>query len=145
MTRFVHIDYPTSHPGVARLENVAALASRVRQGFNSTRGLSSMLLAAMVSALLVVADQVIDTWADGHLMAAWVLMWVIGFAALALLAAPSRALVLRVLSAVNLWLMNTSRARADAHMWAIAEQDHRVMADLHAAKTRTERLSRVGW
>ena len=104
-----------------------------------------MLLAAMVSALLVVADQVIDTWADGHLMAAWVLMWMIGFAALALLAAPSRALVLRVLSAVNRWLMDTSRARADAQMWAVAEQDHRVMADLHAAKTRSQRLSRMGY
>lgn len=145
MTRFVHIDYPTRHPGVVRLENVVSQVARVRQGFNSTRGLSSMLLAAMVSALLVVADQVIDTWADGHLMAAWVLMWVIGFAALALLAAPSRALVLRVLSAVNRWLMDTSRARADAQMWAVAEQDHRVMADLHAAKTRSQRLSRMGY
>jgi hypothetical protein len=141
MTRFVHIDCPTSHPGVERFENVIALAGRIRQGFNSTRGLSSMLLAAMVSALLVVADQMVDTWADGHLLAAWVLMWVIGFAALALLAAPSRALVSRVLSAMNRWLMDTSGARADARMWAIAEQDHRVMADLHAAKTRTERLS----
>jgi hypothetical protein len=144
MTRFVHIDYPTRHPGVERFESVIALAARLRHGFNSTRGLSSMLLAAMVSALLVVADQVVDTWADGHLLAAWVLMWVIGFAALAMLAAPSRALMLRVLSAVNLWLMDTSRARADARMWAIAEQDHRVMADLHAAKTRTERLCRLG-
>jgi hypothetical protein len=104
-----------------------------------------MLLAAMVSAMLVVADQVIDTWADGHLMAAWVLMWVIGFAALALLTRPSRALVGRMLSAVSRWLMDTSRARADARMWAIAEQDHRVMADLHAAQTRSQRLSRVGW
>jgi hypothetical protein len=145
MTRFVHIDYPTSHPGVNRFENAVALASRVRQGFNSTRGLSSMLLAAMGSALLVVADQVVDTWADGHLMAAWVLMWALGFAALALLATPSRALVMRALSAVNRWLMDTSRARADARMWAIAEQDHRVMADLHAAQTRAQRLSRVGW
>lgn len=145
MTRFVHIDYPTSHPGVERFQNVVALASRVRQGFNSTRGLSSMLLAAMVSALLVVADQVIDTWADDHLLAAWVLMWVIGFAALALLTAPSRALMLRVVSAVNRWLMDSARARADARMWTIAQQDHRVMADLHAAKTRAERLSRVGW
>ena len=145
MTRFVHIDYPTSHPGVDRFENVVALATRVRHGFISTRGMPSMLLAAMVSALLVVADQVIDAWADGHLMAAWMLMWVLGFAALALLAAPSRALVLRVLNAVNRWLMDTSSARADARMWTIAEQDHRVMADLHAAQTRTERLSRVGW
>lgn len=145
MTHFVHIDYPTTHPGVERFENAVALAARVRQGFNSTRGLSSMLLAAMVSALLVVADQVIDTWADGHLLAAWVLMWVIGFAALALLTAPSRALMLRVVSAVNHWLMDSARARADARMWTIAQHDHRVIADLHAAKTRTQRLSRVGW
>jgi hypothetical protein len=145
MTRFVHIDYPTRHPGVERLENAVALVTRVRKGFNSTRGLSSMLLAAMVSALLVVADQLVDTWADGHLMAAWVLMWVIGFGALALLAAPSRVLVLRTLAAVKTSLVKSARARADAQMWAFAQTDRRVMADLEAAKTRGERLSRVGW
>ncbi len=142
MTRFVHIDYPTRHPGVERFENAVALVARVRKGFNSTRGLSSMLLAAMVSALLVVADQVVDTWADGHLMAAWVLMWAVGFAALALLAGPSRALVQRGLTAVNTWLVESARARADLRMWAIAQTDHRVMADLDAAKTRKERLMR---
>jgi hypothetical protein len=45
-----------------------------------------MLLAAMVSALIVVADQLIDSWADGDLLAAWVVLWVVGFAAVALLA-----------------------------------------------------------
>jgi hypothetical protein len=145
MTRFVHMDYPTRHPGVDRLENAIAFTARVRQGFHSTRGLPTLLLAAMVSALLVVADQLVDTWAEGHLLAAWVLMWVIGFAALALLARPSRALVGRTLSAVNGWLIESARARADARMWAIAEADHRVMADIDAARTRIERLSRVGW
>lgn len=145
MTRFVHIEYPTRHPGVERFENVVALAARLRQGFNSTRGLPTMLLAAMVSALLVVADQLVDTWADGHLMAAWVLMWVLGFAALALLATPSRALVLRAVGAVSQWLSESARARADARMWEVAQNDPRVMAEIDAAKTRSERMSRVGW
>lgn len=143
MTRFVHIDYPTRHPGVERIENAMALMARVRHSFNSSRGLSSMLLAAMVSALLVVADQVVDTWADGHLLVAWVLMWVIGFAALALLATPSRALVKQALNAVNHWLVASARSRADARLWALATKDHRVMADLSAAQTRSERPSRV--
>jgi predicted DNA-binding protein (UPF0278 family) len=33
----------------------------MRGGFDSTKGLSAMLLAAMVSALVVVADQLIET------------------------------------------------------------------------------------
>jgi hypothetical protein len=138
MTRFVHIDYPTRHPGVDRFENVIALVVRARQGFSSIRGLPTMLLAAMASALLVVADQLVDTWADGHLMAAWVLMWVIGFAALALLATPSRALLMRFGRAVNTWAIGSARARADARMWALAQRDYRVMADLNAAKMRSE-------
>ena len=44
----------------------------------------------MVSALLVVANQVIDTWTEGHLLAAWMVLWLVAFAALALLTAPAR-------------------------------------------------------
>ena len=52
-----------------------------------------MLLAAVVSALLVVANQVIDTWTEGHLLAAWIVLWTVAFAALGLLAAPARRAV----------------------------------------------------
>ena len=37
---------------------------------------------------MVVANQVIDTWSEGHLLAAWMVLWVVAFAALALLTLP---------------------------------------------------------
>ena len=91
MTSFVHVEYPKSHGGVDRVERAVHAAGQLRKGWTLSRGIAGMLLAAVVSALLVVADQLMETWADGHLLAAWVLLWVIGFAAVALLAPAARS------------------------------------------------------
>ena len=45
-----------------------------------------MLLAAVVAALLVVADSVVNAYADGHLLLGWICLWAVGFAATGLLA-----------------------------------------------------------
>lgn len=101
------------------------------------RGLSAMLLAAMVSALIVVADQLIETWADGHLMLAWVALWVIGFAALALFAGSAQTLAKATLGALNGWAERSAQARADRRLWASAEADPRIMAEVQAAIDRS--------
>lgn len=101
------------------------------------RGLSAMLLAAMVSALIVVADQLIETWADGHLMLAWVALWVIGFAALALFAGSAQMLAKATLGALNGWAARSAQARADRRLWASAQADPRIMADLQSAMDRS--------
>jgi hypothetical protein len=87
---------------------------------------------------VVVADQLMDTWADGHLLAAWVLMWVIGFAALALLAPTARSLAARVMAGLDGWSQHVARRRADERLWDLARKDARVMADIQAAATRFE-------
>ncbi len=116
MTSFVHVTYPTEHPGVERAQRAASTLQfawhRARHG--------SLLLAAVVSALLVVVDQVIDTWSDGHL-----------------LAAPVRELAQRGTAAFTCW--NTARRRAadDRRLWELAQTDARVMADIQCAITRT--------
>lgn len=138
MTSFVHIDYPTSHPGVDRFESAVAAASQLRKGFNGTKSLAGVLLAAMVSALVVVADQLVDTWAEGHLMVAWVLLWAVAFAAIALLAPTTRHLSGKLLRGLDAWSRRVARARADDRLWEIAQKDSRVMADLRAAMTRSE-------
>jgi hypothetical protein len=109
-------------------------------GFDKTRGLSVMLLAAMVAALVVVADQLIDTWADGHMLAAWVALWLIGFVALAFFSGAVRKLVSSVVTAGNAWSERIAKTRADERLWVIAKSDPRVMADLNAAMSRSERL-----
>ncbi|MDE2616050.1 MAG: hypothetical protein KGL73_03385 [Burkholderiales bacterium] len=135
---FVHLEYSSSHPGVERFERVVNAAGGLRKGFTATRGLAGVLLAAMVATLVVVADQLMDTWADGHLMAVWVLMWLIGFAALALLAPAARGLAGRVMQGLDAWSQGIARRRADERLWDLARKDSRVMADIRAAATRAE-------
>lgn len=138
MTSFVHTEYPTQHPGVARIENAVAAARLWRQGFDGTRSLATMLLAAMVAALVVVADQLVDTWADGHLLAAWMVLWLIGFAAMALLAGTARKAAMKAVAALDAWSQRVARQRADARLMELAQRDPRVMADLQAAIGRAQ-------
>ncbi len=135
---FVHLEYPTRHPGVERMERVMHSAGVLRKGLDATRGLAGVLLAAMVAALVVVADQLTETWADGHLLAAWVLMWVIGFAALAVLAPTARGLAGRVMAGLDGWSQGVARRRADERLWDLARRDPRVMADIQAAANRAQ-------
>jgi hypothetical protein len=133
MTTFVQANYPTVHQGVVRAERAAESLQAFASGFDGARGAATLLLAAVVAALLVVANQLVDTWTEGHLLAAWVVMWTIAFAALALLATPAR----RATRGVRGWLRDAAAARreakADRQLWTIAVTDARVMADISRA------------
>ena len=139
MASFIQPSYPAQHQGVVRIESAVGAVRAMRRGFDSTKGLSAMLLAAMVSSLVVVADQLIDTWADGHLMVAWIALWLVGFAALAVFAGAARKLASTVVGALDAWSQRVAQARSDERLWAIARTDPRVMADLNAAMARSER------
>ncbi len=136
MTSFVHVSYPVEHPGVVRAERAAAV---VKGAWRQARH-GSLLLAAVVSALLVVVDQVIDTWSDGHLLAAWILLWAVGFGALALLAAPSRDAVQRLGRGFVCWNAARIRAGEDRRLWELAQTDARVMSDIRCALTRASSI-----
>ncbi len=112
--------------------------SKTGARYDSAKGLSAMLLTAMVSALVVVADQLIDTWADGHLLAAWVALWAVGFAALAVFGGAARKVASTLIVALDGWSQRVAQARADERLWAIAQSDPRVMADLQMAIQRGE-------
>ena len=138
MTAFVHIDYPSQHPGVERAEHVVESFERATASFDGARGVATLMLAALVSALLVVANEVIETWSDGHLLAAWIALWLVGFAALALLAKPMRKLSIHAPAAWRRQLAARRQAAQDARMWATAQHDSRVMADILCAMGRAE-------
>ena len=133
MTAFAHVEYPTEHPGVVRAENAAAALKGAAARFDGARGAASLLLAAVVSALLVVANQVIDTWTDGHLLAAWMVLWLVAFAALALLTAPARRAGVALRSGVQTWAESRRRAAEDERTWQVAMKDPRIMAELNHA------------
>ena len=73
---------------------------------------------------------------DGHLLAAWVALWTVTFAALALLTSPLRKLA----NTGARWFSNYRTARAarleEEEMWELARHDHRVMADIRMASIR---------
>ena len=114
MTSFAHVDYPTEHPGVVRAENAVVALKGVAATFEGARGAATLVLAGVVSALLVVANQVIDTWTEGHLLAAWMVLWLVAFAALALLTAPARRAGAALLKAGQTWAENRRLAAEDA-------------------------------
>ncbi|CAM3835020.1 hypothetical protein [Paracidovorax anthurii] len=133
MTNFVHIDYRTEHAGVARAEQAAATLKSVASRFDLSRGASSLLLAAVVAAVLVVANQVLDTWGEGHLLAAWMVLWLIAFAALALLASPVRRTAAMLRAGFRAWKEARRREAEDEKTWNAALHDARIMADLSRA------------
>ena len=133
MTSFAHVSYPTQHPGVVRAENAIAALKNVAAGFDGARGAASLMLAAVVAALLVVANQVIDTWGDGHLLAAWMALWVVAFAAIALLAKPARRASVALRTGYQAWTESRHQAAEDQRTWEAALQDARIMADLGRA------------
>ncbi len=133
MTSFAHVDYPSQHPGVVRAERAAQSLKEVVRGFDGARAGASLLLAAVVAALLVIAGQVVDTWTEGHLLAAWVVMWAVAFAALALLAAPAKRAAAALRAGLRRWAAARKQAAQDEQLWKLALTDARVMADISRA------------
>lgn len=109
-------------------------AYRTPQRHGGARGLAALLLAAVVASLVVIADHLISTWADGHLLLAWVVLWVVVFAGMALFADVARS----VLVQLDRWSKTRAESRADARLWAMARQDSRIMNELMAARQRDD-------
>jgi len=136
MTSFVHLEYSTQHPGVARLEAAFASAQAIKRSFSGTGSLATLLLSAMAAAVMVVAYQVMDSLAEGHLLVLWIGLWVVAFATLAVCASTSRALAAGIKASLDGWSRNLATKRADERLWAMAKTDARVMADLQCAMQR---------
>ena len=71
-------------------------------------------------------------------------VWLAGFAALGLLAAPSRQLATFLSRSVQGRLQRLTEQRADARLWAVARQDPRVMSELTITTQRDLDLSASG-
>jgi len=133
MTAYARVDHPTEHPGVLRAERLAASVKNAASHFDGTRAGATLLLAAIVAALMVVANQVIDTWTEGHLLVAWIVMWAVAFAALALLATPAKRAVAALRTGMRSWAAARKQASEDEKLWNVALTDARVMADISRA------------
>jgi chromate transport protein ChrA len=112
------------------------LIGNMGSAMDGSRTLAGMLVAAAMAALLVVADQVIETWTDGHLLAGWVALWTVAFAALALMAAPLRHMVAFAAGGVARYFSAWREQRSEERMWELASRDPRVMEEIRAAMAR---------
>ncbi len=136
MASFAHIEFPDRMPGLKRAQRATKSLKNVLHKFDGARGLAAFLLAAIVASLLVIANQVIDTWTEGHLLAAWIVMWAVAFAALALLALPARRLGVVLQAGLARWAAARRQAAQDERLWQVALTDARVMADLSRAMSQ---------
>ena len=102
----------------------------------ATRTLAGLLLAGVMAAMLVVADQVIDNWADGHLLLGWVALWSVVFAGLAFIARPLRKFTMALAASVDRQMKEAAQMRREEQMWEFANRDPRVMEELRAAVAR---------
>ncbi|MEJ7931505.1 hypothetical protein WG922_16145 [Ramlibacter sp. AN1015] len=126
MTTFVRPHFPVEHSGAARLaRSVEFFGSAWRRTAHG-----SVVLAAVVAAVVALANQVVDTWTDGHLLAAWIVMWLVAFAALALFAAPVRRAAATASGLLANWRARRFQAAEDRRVWELALTDARVMADI---------------
>lgn len=144
MAKFIHLEYSAEHPGVARFGRLLHAASDWRVHADGTKGLAALLLGALVAAVVVVADQMVDTWADGHLMAAWVMMWVIAFAAIGLFGGATRQAASKLMAWGNAWARASAQRRADARLLRAAQADPRILSDLRAARSRGDAATDAG-
>jgi len=104
----------------------------------STKTLASWMLAAGVAAMVVLADHLIDDWADTHVLAAWLALWAVAVMAIAALRGVSRLLAQNLMTGLDSWSAHVARRRADERLWAMAQNDSRLMTDLQTAMDRAE-------
>lgn len=124
-------------PASLGMPGTAATNAPVRR-FDGARSLAALLLAAAVAALVVLADQLIETWADGHLFLGWVALWVVIFAGSVLLAGSARRMAAHTMAALDDWSRTLAEARAQSRLWEMAQHDPRLKADLLSARTRQQ-------
>lgn len=102
----------------------------------STKALATLMLAAGVAALVVFADQMIDSWAESHVVAAWLALWSVAAVAIGVLRGVTRALAQNLMGGLDAWSAHVARRRADERLWAMVQTDSRLMTELQTAMDR---------
>jgi hypothetical protein len=143
-TSFIHPSFNTRHEGAERaVVGAERIGSAVSQGLElltSWRNVSAVLLSAIVSALLFASDKLMEDWANEHTVWAWVTLWCVAFVALSIFNQPVRRLVKwfrfeagsSFAKTYTEWQARRAAHAADEAMWAYAQQDPRLMAEIQA-------------
>ena len=103
---------------------------------SSSKTLANLLLTAGVAALVVGVDQMIDSWAESHVVAAWLALWAVAVLAIVVLRGLTRHLAQNLMTGLDAWSAHLARSRADERLWSMAQSDPRLMSDLQVAMDR---------
>ena len=103
---------------------------------SSSKTVANLMLAAGVAALVVGADQLIDSWAQSHVVAAWLALWAVAVLAIVVLRGLTRHLAQNLMTGLDAWSAHVARSRADERLWSMAQSDPRLMSDLQVAMDR---------
>ena len=133
MSVLTHAPSHFSHLSSVQTASDRAAAS---VGARTSKVLATMLLAALVSAVLVVADSVVDAYAEGHLLLGWICLWAVGFTAIGLLANAAHRTAVRMVHLFSNVGQRSAQKHADAYFLALARHDPRIMAEVQAAIQR---------
>ncbi len=80
------------------LGQMPAVAAPAVAPATSAKALSTLLLAAGVAALVVTTDQMIDDWAETHVLASWLALWGVAVLAIAALRGVTRLLAQKLMA-----------------------------------------------
>jgi len=103
---------------------------------SSSKTLANLLLAAGVAALVVGVDQMFNSWAESHVVAAWLALWAVAVLAIVVLRGLTRHLAQNLMTGLDAWSAHVARSRADERLWSMAQSDPRLMSDLQVALDR---------
>ncbi len=103
----------------------------------TSKKLASALLAASVAALVVITNQLIDNWAETHVLASWLALWAVVVLSIAALRGVTRLFAQYLMKSLDTWSANLAHRRSDQRLWAMAQSDHRMMSDLQVAMDRS--------
>ena len=138
MDHYVYNEYTVPRVGATGTSRGAEPTQRRRRVRASARGLSSALLATVLSALIVAADRMVDAWSGGGLALALLVLWLVVFAGLVLFARATARFSLRLARAWRAWSDEAAQEHADTQLMELARKDARVLADVNAALKRDE-------
>jgi len=136
MSKFVQVEFSPRHEGVERMEIAVSYLRSRSWGYAVPRMEAGILVSAGIAALVVTAGQLIESIGDGHLLALWLALWVVGFVAMVFLSRPMAQLIRGFLAAWRTRQQVRAALARDMCYWQSALDDDRIMADIRGAMAR---------
>jgi hypothetical protein len=93
-----------------------------RRSISGSPPLATLLSSALAAAVMVVAEQLMDSLAEAHLLLMWMVLWISAFGALVLFAGAARMAAMGMKAGMDGW----SRRKPRRRPWLIPGADDRV-------------------